>query len=97
MRCGRPLTFRDGRILSAPRRPMNPGTGLPVVPGPEPVPFDPTVPQPPTPCEPQFALPTRLVAVGRLLPELGETNASARTRASDQIATQIVSMMEKQW
>ena len=32
-----------------------------------------------------------------LLPELGETNASASKRVQDQIAVQIVSMMEKQW
>jgi hypothetical protein len=32
-----------------------------------------------------------------MLPELGETNASAATRVHNQIAVQIVSMMEKRW
>lgn len=89
--------LRDGRILNAPRRPVNPATGLPVVPGPDPVPFDPSLPPPPPVAEAQVPFPTRIVAVGRLIPELGETNASARQRVSNQVATQIVSMMEKQW
>ncbi|HUR55456.1 MAG TPA: LPS assembly lipoprotein LptE [Gemmataceae bacterium] len=88
--------LRDGRILSAPRKgnPVPPG----VVPAPAvPIPFDPNVPLPPPTAQVQLPLPTRIVASGRLLPELGETNASASKRVVDQIAVQIISMMEKPW
>jgi hypothetical protein len=88
--------LRDGRILSSPRK------GSPVPPGvvpapPTPFPFDPNLPQPPPTAEVQLPLPTRILATGRLLPELGETNASASKRVVDQLAVQIVSMMEKPW
>lgn len=89
--------LRTGRNLSAPRRHVDPATGIPVVIPADPVPFDPNVPQPPPVAEVPNDFPTRLVAVGRLIPELGESNASARQRVSNQAATQIVSMMEKQW
>jgi hypothetical protein len=91
--------LRDGRILSGPRTDVPPVAGLPVAPGqlPAVVPFDPSVPQPPPVCEVPAVLPVRVVATGRLLPELGETNASATKRVADQLATQIVSMMEKPW
>jgi hypothetical protein len=88
--------LRDGRVLTAPRRgsPVAPG----VVPPPAtPIPFDPDLPQPPQSGPPQTELPTRIVATGRLLPELGETNASASKRVVDAIAVQIISMMEKPW
>jgi hypothetical protein len=90
--------LRDGRILSSPR-PALPPPGLPAPPGqlPPVVPFDPNVPQPLPVCEVPVVVPARVVATGRLLPELGETNASATKRVTDQIATQIVSMMEKPW
>jgi hypothetical protein len=39
----------------------------------------------------------RIVATGRLIPELGESNASASKRVHDQLAVQIVSMMERKW
>ena len=41
--------------------------------------------------------PVRLVATGRFIPELGETNVSAMQRCQLEIAVQIVSMMEKRW
>jgi hypothetical protein len=94
------VVWRDlhtGRNLSAPRRPVDPATGIPLVIPADPVPFDPNVPQPPVLAEPPNDFPTRVVAVGRLIPELGESNASARQRVSNQAATQIVSMMERQW
>jgi hypothetical protein len=87
--------LRDGTILSSPRKPRLPGT-----PGPSDVPsipFDPTVPVPPPFFELQPVVPQRITAAGRYVMELGETNASASKRVSDQIATQIVSMMEKRW
>ena len=90
--------LRDGTILSAPRKPRPPGSGPYVLPGdPPPVPFDPSVPLPPPPCEVPQVIPARIVAGGRYLQELGETNASASKRVQDQIAAQIVSMMEKKW
>lgn len=94
------VVWRDlhtGKNLSAPRRHVDPATGIPVVIPSEPIPFDPNVPQPPAPVELPNDTPTRIIAVGRLIPELGETNASARQRVANQAATQIVSMMEKQW
>ncbi len=82
--------LRDGRVLSTPRRGgPPPGEVIP--------PFDPDVPVPPPPCEPIVALPVRLVATGRLIPELGESSASGEKRAVDLLATQVVSMMEKPW
>lgn len=87
--------LRDGTILSAPRKRYLPGTRLP---GDAPlVPFDPSVPPaPPVPEVPQV-IPTRIIADGRYVQELGETNASASKRVQDKIAIQIVSMMEKPW
>lgn len=87
--------LRDGTILSAPRKRTLPGTPPP--PDQPPIPFDPTVPLPPPPTEVPQVVPARIVATGRYVPELGETNASASKRVTDTIAVQIVSMMEKQW
>jgi hypothetical protein len=88
--------LRTNEILSMPRkRPLAAG----LLPGEQqPTPFDPSVPLPPPPgCEPQAVFPTRITGIGRFVPELGETNASATKRVQDQIAVQIVSMMEKKW
>lgn len=87
--------LRDGTILSAPRKSRLPGTAAPSdVP---PIPFDPNVkPVPPVPEVAQL-VPARIVGEGRYVMELGETNASASKRVHNQIATQIVSMMEKRW
>lgn len=91
--------LRDGTILSAPRKNVTPtGTTLPNPNGGEqPVPFDPNVPQPPALTIAPSLATTRIVATGRYIPELGETNASAMQRVQYRLATQIVSMMEKQW
>lgn len=91
--------LRDGTILSAPRRPrpLNLAPTPPPAADPPPVPFDPTVPVPPPPAPPQEVVPIRLVAYGRYIPELGESNASALKRVQQQLATQIVSMMERPW
>lgn len=90
--------LRTGEVLSAPKRGRQPGlAGVPVVPGDPPPVFDPSTPAPPPPPVEQNALPTRLVATGRMLPELGESSTSASQRAVNAMAVQIVSMMEKPW
>ena len=90
--------LRDGTILSNPRPRPLPGR---VLPNPQidapPPPFDPNVPLPPDLRELELPQPVRIVATGRLIPELGETNASASQRVHNQIAVQIVSMMERKW
>ena len=91
--------LRTNEILSMPRRGRPLVAGPLLVPGEAPAPpFDPSIPLPPPPgCEPQVVFPTRITGIGRFVPELGETNASASKRVQDQIAVQIVSMMEKKW
>jgi len=88
--------LRDGTILSAPRKGRTPGNGQPLPPD-QIQPFDPNVDLPPAPAPPQPALPIRLVANGRMIPELGESYTTAQQKAIDLMATQIVSMMEKPW
>jgi hypothetical protein len=90
--------LRTGELLSNPRprptpgrSPMNPKIDQP------PPPFDPTVPVPPEEKARPVPTPVRLVSTGRFLPELGESNATAKQRAVNQIAIQIVNMMEKKW
>ncbi|HEY1186812.1 MAG TPA: LPS assembly lipoprotein LptE [Gemmata sp.] len=87
--------LRDGTILSNPRKPTAPGLD-PKLDGP-PLQFDPNVPVPPESKPAEVPTPVRLIATGRLLPELGESNASAMTRIQNQVAVQIVSMMERKW
>jgi len=92
--------LRDGTILSAPKKGRPPAKGT--TPGPtpiepQPVPFDPNVPIVPPLTENPGPIPVRLVAAGRYIQELGETNASAMKRVQNQMAVQIVSMMEKKW
>ncbi len=94
--------LRDGRILSAPRpkrqldsAPKMTTPGAPVA---VPTPFDSQVSQPPeVVCDPPKPQPIRIVGIGRYVPELGESNASAAQKVEYNIATQIVSMMEKRW
>ena len=88
--------LRTGKNLSAIRRgtPGTPSIGLPP---PEAIPFDPNVPLPPGISPDESWLPVRLVATGRLIPELGESITTGEQRAINQLATQIVSMMEKPW
>ncbi|MBP3955734.1 LptE family protein [Gemmata sp. G18] len=88
--------LRDGTILSNPRRTPRAGELNPQLDGP-PIPFDPNVPVPPQVKEREDLRPAPILATGRLLPELGETNASATKRIQEQIAVQIVSMMERKW
>ena len=88
--------LRDGTILSNPRRPLPPGVPNPLLDAPPP-PFDPNLPLPPDVREIELPLPQRIIATGRLIPELGETNATANTAIYKQIAEKIVSMMEQKW
>ena len=39
----------------------------------------------------------RILATGRYIPELGESNATAEQQVVQKVAAQIVSMMEKRW
>jgi hypothetical protein len=82
--------LRDGRILSNPRRGTRPADVPPLS-------FDPECPPPPDLTPLDTPTPVRIVAPGRYIPELGESNASAAQRVQQQVAVQIVSMMEKQW
>lgn len=88
--------LKDGTILSSPRKGRQLGI-VPVLGEPPLIPFDPTIALPPELATPQQVVPARIIAMGRYVPELGETNASASKRVHDQIAVQIVSMMEKKW
>lgn len=87
--------LRDGTILSATRKPRPPGSGPALAE--QSLPFDPTLPPPPPVTEVQGVVPARIVAYGRYLTELGETNTSAAKRIQNQAAVQIVSMMERKW
>lgn len=91
--------LRTGEILSNPRvRPLpgaRPVTN-PLIDAPPPA-FDPNVPIPPDTKVLDAAVPVRLIATGRFIPELGETNASASQRVQNQIAVKIVELMEKKW
>lgn len=94
--------LRDGRILSAPPKRRNPNTAppaIPAVPGVTPFvpPFDSEVSQPPDFSVTPKAEPLRLLATGRYIPELGESNATAEQQVEIKLAAQIVSMMEKRW
>ncbi len=80
--------LRDGRILSNPRRPAGTDT---------PVPFDPSVTLPDSVAIRQVPVPAQIIAVGRILPELGESNATANLFIANQLAKQVVNMMESSW
>jgi len=87
--------LRTGKNLSSAAKPL-PVVGLtPGLPAPEPIPFDPSVPLPPNAAQQDSWLPVRLVATGRLIPELGESITTGQQKAVNQLAVQIVSMMEK--
>jgi hypothetical protein len=81
--------LRTGRVLSNPRPPKESA--------PPPVIFDPSLPPPPEPAVNESPRPVLLTASGRLLPEVGETSITASQLAIDQLAKQIVNMMENPW
>ena len=59
--------------------------------------FDPSVEKgPPVIADPK-PVPVRVTAVGRALPELGESTATADQMATKRLAKQIVNMMERNW
>jgi hypothetical protein len=90
--------LRSGVVLAPPNGAGPPGpAGVPVIPADPPPVFDPTTPAPPPPDVVQYAPPTRLVATGRELPELGESSTTAEQRAVRAMAIQIVQMMERPW
>lgn len=89
--------LRTGAVLSSPRRGRNPAVGGQLKADPNAAPFDPNAPAPPPVVEEQLGLPVRLVGVGRIIPELGESSATGQQRAVNSLATQIVTMMEKPW
>jgi hypothetical protein len=59
--------------------------------------FDPSIQIPPPPPPNDKPSPVRVTAVGRILPELGESNATADKTATRRLAVQIVNMMETNW
>ncbi|MFO0805381.1 MAG: LptE family protein [Gemmataceae bacterium] len=87
--------LRTGKNLSSTQRQI-PVIGVtPGLPPPEAIPFDPSVPLPPGVTPDDSQLPVRLVATGRLIPELGESITTGEQKAINLLAVQIVSMMEK--
>ncbi|MBL8868102.1 MAG: hypothetical protein KF873_04570 [Gemmataceae bacterium] len=80
--------LRDGRVLSNRRSAAQPEPA---------VPFDPSLPPAEPVAVPEKAIPAQVVAVGRVVPELGETNATANQSIANQLARQIVNMMESNW
>jgi hypothetical protein len=81
--------IRTGKVLSNRRPP--PGTNDPAIP------FDPTLPPPDPVFVKEVGIPVQLRTVGRLLPELGESTATANQMATNKMAVQIVNMMEAPW
>jgi hypothetical protein len=78
--------LRTGEVLSQAR----PGPRGPIAP-----PFDPDNPPPPIlPAKPEAV---EVTSVGRMLPEVGESNATALKMNIDRMAVQIVGLMEKPW
>jgi hypothetical protein len=82
--------LRTGQVLSN-RRPQAKPKDVPVQP------FDPSLPPPPPECEREKAVPVTIVATARVIPELGESTATGMKAAYDQMARQIVNMMEQPW
>jgi hypothetical protein len=82
--------LRTGDLLT------NPPTGSDAVPVP-PSAFDPSLQAPPPRAPNDKPVPVRVVGVGRILPELGESNATGNKTATQRLAQQIVNMMEANW
>ena len=81
--------LRTGRVLTQQDRRAEPAVN----------PFDPSLPPLPEPGPDPTAIvnPVRITSAGRFIPELGESNASARKLATGMLAKQIVDMMEAPW
>ncbi len=82
--------LRTGRGLGAGARPFPP-------PGKVDRPFDPSVEPPPPPPPDVEAGSVHVAGFGRVIPELGESNATGEQAAIKQIARQVVNMMERPW
>jgi hypothetical protein len=80
--------LRNGEILSAPKKPTSTPHDLSRA--------DQIAKQPAKKASTPRTEPVRIVASGRYIMELGETTATAAQRAEIELATQIVSLMEKQ-
>lgn len=80
--------LRTGKVLTGTRAPA---------PRPEDCPIDPSVPGPPPPPPDAVAVPVPVRATGRVIPEVGESNATGSKMAVDRLARQIVNMMEQPW
>jgi hypothetical protein len=91
--------LRSGKVLSNARQAPTPGRVSIPKRDTLPPPFDPNVQLPPEELtkEERVPTPTRIVATGRVIPELGESDATAAQAVQTKIAVQIVSMMEKRW
>jgi hypothetical protein len=83
--------LRSGDVLTNPKRPKQLAPPAPAAA------FDPSR-EPPPPDAPNDAIrPVQIIASGRALPELGESNATADKMAVERMARQIVNMMERGW
>ena len=80
--------LRTSEILTNPKKPERPPASNAFDPSAE---KGPLVKADPTP------VPVRVTAVGRVLPELGESTATADQMATKRLAKQIVNMMERNW
>ncbi len=85
------VVWRDNRKT----RNLSGGVRPPVV-APD-APFDPSREPPPPPGPELAAVPSTVSGFGRVIPELGETNATGTQAAAKQIARQVVNMMEQPW
>ncbi|MGL4422294.1 MAG: LPS assembly lipoprotein LptE [Gemmataceae bacterium] len=81
--------LRNAKVLSNPNPPQKLRETPPA--------FDPSANPAMEPFRKENALPISIIASGRLLPEVGESNATAAKLAVDAMARQIVNMMEKPW
>ena len=80
--------LRSGDVLTNPKKKAPPAP---------PATFDPSR-EPPPPDAPNDAVrPVQIVATGRALNELGESNVTANKAAVEKLARQIVNMMEREW
>lgn len=95
------LDLRSGEVLSRQRQgtpdlvtPGIPALDIPDLGGTGPSPV-PAMPAAPTPAN--VPVPVFVTGTGTFIPEVGQSNATAYQRSINQLATQIVSQMEKPW
>lgn len=83
--------LRTGDVLTNPKSAKQRNPPAP------PAAFDPSREPPPPDAPNDKVTPVPIIATGRALPELGESNATANKMAVDRLARQIVNMMERDW